>query len=185
MSAINQNNHHSGTSRAAAPPKVTSVLSSIPVSEDRAYEVLTEFLAAEQNRLTPLDLLSHSWHDLHGMAESLATTEMQRVRLRDLLLIGANATLSASSSVPTAMPPRPPHVQAQHVVFDREENDDDDEGDPNARTEDYGHQLLHPDTDRASREAQHVRKEAKKAKKEAKKAKKEAKKKRKRGNESS
>jgi hypothetical protein len=67
-------------------PKVTAVVSSEPVSASQSLAMLIDFLAAEQQKLGRHPQLesSNHWEDIFLVSETLAHTEKERAKLRDL-----------------------------------------------------------------------------------------------------
>jgi hypothetical protein len=61
-------------------PKVSAVVSSKPVSASESLAMLIEFLTAEQHKLES----SNHWEDIFLVSETLAHTDKEREKLRDL-----------------------------------------------------------------------------------------------------
>lgn len=61
-------------------PKVSRMVSSEPVNASQSLAMLLDFLTAEQQKLEP----SNYWDDLFLVSETLARTEEERAKLRDL-----------------------------------------------------------------------------------------------------
>jgi hypothetical protein len=61
-------------------PKVSAIVSSEPVSESQSLAMLIEFLTAEQRKPES----SNHWEDIFLVSETLAKTEKEKKKLRDL-----------------------------------------------------------------------------------------------------
>lgn len=68
-------------------PKVSKVISSKPIAEETAFQLISKFLEKEQKRLDPAALhQSGHWGDVFLVCESLAKSDTERDRVERLRL---------------------------------------------------------------------------------------------------